>query len=420
MVNFVTTSLRALALAGAVTSLTVGHGWAQDTQSAEEIGAIQGQIKNSEARQSEIAAEIEAIRREADSLSARLVTIANGIQVRERAVISAEQRIAELNAEEGQISVDLAAKEDVLSELLAGLQRLESNPPPALVVEPGDILGALRGAMLLGTVVPELRQEATALADQLERLRTIRTATEIERRNIRENLDRLTVAQRELSELQLRKRALMEAAGQRLGAEKSRAESLAAKAKTLQQLALSLAAERERQAMEAAQNAEAAEKKRLQEAALLKPRTPFGDNRGRLDYPSQGQILRKFGDDDGFGGKTKGIYIATRVGAQVVTPADAHVEFAGPFRSYGELLILDTGDGYHLLLAGLGKISTGTGEFVRAGEPVGLMGASAAPGTLMGDRVQENRPVLYIEFRKGGETLDSSPWWIGGLAQARG
>jgi len=420
MVNFVKMSLRALALAGAVTGMTATQLLAQDANQSEEIGAIQRQIENSEARQSELSGEIESIGREAESLSARLVTIANGIQVRERAIISAEQRIADLNAEEGQISVDLAAKEDVLSELLAGLQRLERNPPPALVVEPGDILGALRGAMLLGTIVPELRQEATALADQLERLRTVRTATEMERRNIRDNLDRLTAAQQELTELQSRKKALMEAAGQRLSAEKSRADGLAAKAKTLQQLALSLAAERERQAKEAVENAQAAERKRLQEAALLKPRTPFGDNRGRLDYPSQGQILRKFGDEDGFGGKTKGIYIATRVGAQVVTPADAHVEFAGPFRSYGELLILDTGDGYHLLLAGMGKISTGTGEFVRAGEPVGLMGATAAPGTLMGDRVQENRPVLYIEFRKGGETVDSSPWWIGGLAQARG
>ncbi|MBL8907050.1 MAG: peptidoglycan DD-metalloendopeptidase family protein [Rhizobiales bacterium] len=416
MVKFVTSSLRALALAGAVTGMSATQNLAQDADQSEEIGAIQRQIENSEARQSEIASEIEAIGREAESLSDRLVTIANGIQVRERAIISAEQRIAELNAEEGRISVDLAAKEDVLSELLAGLQRLERNPPPALVVEPGDILGALRGAMLLGTVVPELRQEATALADQLERLRSIRNATEIERQNIRDNLARLTAAQRELSTLQSRKKALMEAAGQRLDAEKSRAESLAAKARTLQQLAQSLAAERERQAQEA----EAIEKKRLQEAALLKPRTPFGDNRGRLDYPSQGQILRKFGDEDGFGGKTKGIYIATREGAQVVTPADAHVEFAGPFRSYGELLILDAGDGYHLLLAGLGKVSIGTGEFVRAGEPVGLMGAAAAPGTLMGDRVQESRPVLYIEFRKGGETVDSSPWWIGGLAQARG
>ena len=420
MVNFVTTSLRAMALAGAVTTMTATCALAEDPANTEEIGAIQRQIENSQSRQTEIAGEIEEIGREAESISARLVAIANGIQVRERAIISAEQRIAELNAEEGKISVDLAAKEDVLSELLAGLQRLEHNPPPALVVEPGDILSALRGAMLLGTVVPELKQEATALADQLERLRSVRTATEVERRNIRDNLARLTLAQQELTGLQSRKKVLMEAAGQRLDAEKARAQNLAAKAKTLQQLAQSLAAEREREAKEAAQQAEDAEKKRLQEAALLKPRTPFGDNRGRLDYPSQGQILRKFGDQDGFGGKTKGIYIATRTGAQVVAPADAHVEFAGPFRSYGELLILDAGDGYHLLLAGLGKISIGTGEFVRAGEPVGLMGASAAPGTLVGDRVQENRPVLYIEFRKGGDTVDSSPWWIGGLAQARG
>ena len=65
--------------------------------------------------------------------------------------------------------------------------------------------------------------------------------------------------------------------------------------------------------------------------------------------------MRKFGDDDGFGGKTRGVFVATRAGAQVVTPADGHVEFAGPFRSYGQLLILNTGGGYHVLLAGLGK-----------------------------------------------------------------
>jgi len=389
---------------------------AEEPSQQEDIGTIQRQIENSENRQQEISTEIAAIQREAESVSSRLVTIANGIQVRERAIISAEQRLAELTAEEGKITVDLAAKEDILSELLAGLQRMERNPPPALVVEPRDILAALRGAMLLGTVVPELKQEATALAEQLERLRAVRTATESERRGIRENLARLTAAQAELSELQARKSALMEAAGQRLTIERQRAENLAAKAKTLQQLAEALVAEREKQQ----QAAETAEKKRLQEASLMRPRAPFGDNRGRLDYPSQGQIIRKYGVDDGFGGKTKGIFIATRVGAQVVTPADAHVEFAGPFRSYGELLILDAGDGYHLLLAGLGQISIGTGEFVRAGEPVGMMGAVAAPGTLMGDRVQENRPVLYIEFRKGGETVDSSSWWIGGLAQARG
>ena len=151
----------------------------------------------------------------------------------------------------------------------------------------------------------------------------------------------------------------------------------------MQQLAQSLAAERERKHRRHWPRTPTPTRSAARKRPSSSRAQPFGDNRGRLDYPSQGQIIRKFGDDDGFGGKTKGIFIATRVGAQVVTPADAHVEFAGPFRSYGELLILDTGDGYHLLLAGLGKVSIGTGEFVRAGEPVGLMGATAAPGTLM-------------------------------------
>jgi len=418
MVSPVIRSLGALLVSSALVGAGVWPVVAQEGREQENLGEIERQIQSSQGRQHEISAEIEAIAKEAESISARLIAIANGIQVRERAIISAEQRIADLNAEEVRITDDLASKEDVLSELLAGLQRLERNPPPALVVEPGDILSALRGAMLLGTVVPELRQEATLLAEQLDRLKTVRTATEVERQGISQNIARLTAAQTELSGLQQRKSALMAAASERLSAERVRAEELADKAKTLQQLAQSLAAERERRNQEALAEADA--QKRRQEASLLKPRTAFDDNRGRLDYPTQGQIVRKFGEADGFGGKAKGVFIATRAGAQVVTPADAHVEFAGPFRSYGELLILDTGDGYHLLLAGLGQVSIGTGEFVRAGEPVGLMGANAAPGTLSGDRLQETRPVLYIEFRKSGEAIDSSSWWIGGLAQARG
>jgi septal ring factor EnvC (AmiA/AmiB activator) len=418
MVSPVIRSLGVLLVSGALIGAGVWPARAQEGREQQNLGEIERLIQSSQGRQHEISAEIEAIAKEAESISARLIAIANGIQVRERAIISAEQRIAELAAEETRITADLAAKEDVLSELLAGLQRLERNPPPALVVEPGDILSALRGAMLLGTVVPELRQEATLLAEQLDRLKTVRTATEVEQQGIGENIARLTAAQTELSGLQQRKSALIAAASARLSAERVRAAQLAAKAKTLQQLAQSLAAERERKNQE--ELAEADAQKRRQEASLLKPRTAFDDNRGRLDYPTQGQIIRKFGEDDGFGGKAKGVFIATRSGAQVVTPADAHVEFAGPFRSYGELLILDTGDGYHLLLAGLGKVSIGTGEFVRAGEPVGLMGANAAPGNLSGDRLQETRPVLYIEFRKSGEAIDSSSWWIGGLAQARG
>mgnify|MGYP000597245452 FL=1 len=107
-------------------------------------------------------------------------------------------------------------------------------------------------------------------------------------------------------------------------------------------------------------------------------------------------------------------------GREVTTPADGKVEFAGPFRSYGQVVILNPGGGYRLLLAGMDKITASVGEFLRAGEPVGEMGSGPASVTLFGDVVPDGRPVLYIEFRDGTEAIDSGPWWIGGLKEASG
>jgi septal ring factor EnvC (AmiA/AmiB activator) len=114
------------------------------------------------------------------------------------------------------------------------------------------------------------------------------------------------------------------------------------------------------------------------------------------------------------------VALATRDGAQVTAPADGHVEFSGPFRSYGQVLILNVGGGYHVLLAGLGQVTAQTGEFLRAGEPVGQMASGPSSVTLLGDVVGDKRPVLYIEFRNSADAIDSTPWWIGGTQEARG
>jgi murein hydrolase activator len=116
----------------------------------------------------------------------------------------------------------------------------------------------------------------------------------------------------------------------------------------------------------------------------------------------------------------KGLAISTRAEAQVTAPADGQVEFAGPFRSYGQLLILNAGGGYHVLLAGMGGISAEMGQIVRAGEPVGTMGLGPTPVMVLGDKMQDGNPILYIEFRKNGEAVDSAPWWIGAVKEARG
>ncbi len=391
------------------------------TPQEQELGTVEQQLEFSRALQARIAAEVEAALAEQEEVAQRLVLIARDIQSREAAIAAAEARVLRLNKEAIVIRAGLAEKQDVIAELLAGLQRLEQNPPPALVVEPGDVLAALRGAMMFGTIVPELRGEAEELARQLAGLERIATIIAAEKQSIRQEIAGLESAQAQVRGLAERKRLLAAAGNGRLDLEKDRATELASKAKTLKQLIDGLAAERRRVEAEQAEKAAAEElEKRRQEAALRQPDIEFSQTRGRLDYPAQGHILKRFGDDDGLGGTVRGLAVATRDGAQVTAPAAGNVEFSGPFRSYGQLLILNAGGGYHILLAGMTDINAAIGDFVREGEPVGTMGEGPSPATLLGEQVQDGSPVLYIEFRKNGEAIDSAPWWIGGTREARG
>jgi len=416
------TSRSILLAFGAILALAAAEPRAEESGGEQqELNAVEQELQSSRATQEALAASIAKALKEKEEVSLRLVDISRRIQTQEAAINVGAEDVLKLNKEEILVLSELAERQDVISELLAGLQRLEQNPPPALVVEPDNVLGALRGAMLFGSVVPELKAEADKLAESLTRLDEIRAGIKARKGSIAANLARLATAQNELKDLIEAKRQLAAEGNARLAAERQKSSELAAKAKSLKQLIETLAAERQRAAEEADRQAKAEERERRRLEALAQtPRTVFAEARGRLAYPAQGQILKQFGDDDGLGGSVKGVVIATREQAQVTTPADGRVEFAGPFRSYGKVLILDAGGGYHLLLAGLAEISADTGEFLRAGEPVGTMGNGPSSVTLLGDLVQDKRPVLYIEFRNKGEAVDSAPWWIGGRQEAHG
>src|SRR5262245_1844771 len=122
-------------------------------QAADDLWTIEQQIDASKTLQEQMAAEREAILREQEALSHKLIALAEKIQSREAAILAAEERLAELGSEQLRIHSGLAARREEISRLLAGLQRIERNPPPALVVEPADVLSALRSAMMFGTIV---------------------------------------------------------------------------------------------------------------------------------------------------------------------------------------------------------------------------------------------------------------------------
>jgi len=360
----------------------------------------------SDERQKALEAEIAALDKDRATLAAALISTGERIGGLEAAVAAAERRLARAHEDEAAIRVSLAERKAVLAEILAALERIGRRPPPALLVSPGDARGAVRSALLLGSVLPEIRVEADALAADLAALARIEAEITAERTARAADLAMLGEERARLELLVEEKRRLRTASGEALAAEQRAAEALAAEAGTLEELIATL----ERRIASSRAAAEAARKAVAGRPAAaspdrLEPAIAFADAKGTLPLPVAGHIAGRFGEDDEAGGARQGVTIRTVPGGQVSAPADGWAVYAGPFRSYGEILILNMGGGYHVLLAGMDRIDVDLGQFVLAGEPVGAMAASGAGGT------SADGPMLYVEFRNRDSTIDPTPWW---------
>src|SRR3954469_11121448 len=170
----------------------------QDAPPSQDLDLVQKQLDASLSRQAEISAEIDEIGREQAALAQKAIELGETIQSREAALISGEDRLRVLEAEAVQLRSDLAGRRAGIAKLLAGLQLIERNPPPALAVEPRDVLAALRGAMMFGSVVPELKGEAEKLTRELARLDELKTRAAGEQTKLKDNLAKLTAARSEL------------------------------------------------------------------------------------------------------------------------------------------------------------------------------------------------------------------------------
>jgi septal ring factor EnvC (AmiA/AmiB activator) len=413
-----------------VTGLTAGAAGAaepEDSISAEarearqaELDAVTRDIALTEGRQEELRAEIAALDKDNTTLNETLVGTGRRVQALEAEVDRTEQRMRALSNNEAAIRASLAERRGVLAEVLAALQRMGHRPPPAILIQPEDALASVRSAILLGAVVPSLRGTADKLTADLKQLIALRT-------EIRRERDRLKADATALAEDRIRIRLLMEekrqqrtASAEALEEEKRRSEALADQATGLRDLIslmekeVAAAARAKLEAEKAAiANERGPDRERptsLGDAGRLSPSVAFSDARGLLPQPVNGRQIRGFGEEDELGAKVQGISLATRPHAQVNSPADGWVVYAGPFRSYGQLLIINAGGGYHVLLAGMERIDVQLGQFVLAGEPVAEMSTpqlASAGAEAMG----VTQPVLYIEFRKDGTSIDPAPWW---------
>jgi septal ring factor EnvC (AmiA/AmiB activator) len=385
-------------------------------QHDQELNAALARQRESVESQAKLRIEIEALAQDRRKFNQDLIGTAARVRDVEANIDATRARLVPLDEQEKLLRKSLNERRDVIVEVLAALQRIGRQPPPALIVRPEDALQAVRTAITLGAVLPEMRAQADSLAGDLAELVRVR-------QQILDESNRLSGDLHELGGEQLRLALLIDqrqkneaAAEQALNTERQRATVLARQVDSIKDLIAKLEAGLDpatRAAHDAAQSI-AKDATQPQLAALsdpgrLTPAVAFADMRGHMHLPVNGVPIRAFGGSDGIGGTQKGVSIAARPGAEITAPCDGWVVYAGPFRSYGQLLILNAGGGYHVLLAGMDRISVDLGQFVLTGEPVAMMGdaSQAAAAVTTGPK----QPVLYVEFRKDGTPIDPSPWW---------
>jgi murein hydrolase activator len=361
----------------------------------------------SEEQRAKLAGEVASLKQDEASLSAELIKAAKVEEALSLDISKQKEALIALEGETATIHASLIERSAVLAEVLAALQRLGLNPPPALLVTPQDALASVRSSVLLGAVVPAMRIETLALKADMERLVTLSTETKTATANLTTGLQRQIEDRARLDLLLEEKRRLGASSVEALAAEAGRAKTLQGNLSSLKALLGSIddkiadvekAANARRIALETARTLDPG-------TFTIGPSLSFASLKGQLPLPVTGKAVLKFGEKNTSGVTVNGDTIRTRSAAIVIAPADAVVAFAAPFRSYGQLVILDTGAGYKMVIGGLAKLGVNAGQTVLAGEPLGVMALKSE------NAASGNLPELYVELRKDGQAVDPASWW---------
>jgi septal ring factor EnvC (AmiA/AmiB activator) len=327
---------------------------------------VEARIKREREAQAALAKRTAAIREEIRGLNEKLVKGAAATQSRETNLTQQEAALRALEAKEKVAAADFKLRQKQLAETLGALQRLSLRPPVTLASRSDDANDAVRSALMLRGLVPELERRAERLKQELEAYAKLKEAVRARRGSVAEADSALVRERQALTVLIQQKEALLRETEEEQSATGVRLAALVQEAETLRDLLAKLRTDKGK--------SEAPRTAALTEPDKGKVRS-FAAARGKLVLPAVGALSSRFGSDEKFGELSKGIVIAARPGAQAVSPYDGQVVFAGPFRGYGRILIIEHRDGYHSLIVGLARIDAKVKQWVLAGEPIGTVGA---------------------------------------------
>jgi murein hydrolase activator len=393
-----------------------------EAPSNKQLDEIEREVREGRAHEAELAGKAAALAKEMAQLRDQMVKSARAVQDREGQLTRLEAELKGLRAKETDRNEALLRGRAQLAGTLAALERLALRPPEALVAYPGNADDTIRSALLLRRYVPLFQQRAVSLRKDLTEIAALRDDIARRRAVVERDTASLEQERGRLSALFAQKEALQRSTDEEKRDAAAHIKALTDQAKDLRDLMARVEAERrtraeaekkarleaDRRARAEAEKREAARKQETETAAAAGriPRTAkpeglrsFAAAQGHITLPASGRIVRQFADATETGAPSRGIVIETRPDAQIVAPYDGQVVFAGIFRGYGQILIIEHSGGYHTLLAGLSRIDVAQNQWLLAGEPVGVTGRS-----------EHGAPRLYMEIRLKGRPINPLPW----------
>jgi len=374
---------------GALLVLTAGPVAAENNR--DRLKEVERRIDRGRGRDAALTRQAGRLAGEMRAIRRRVVAVAHRLQLQEAAMMRVELRLAQLENNRRLDEAEYRRNERQFLRIIGALRRVQSNPPGVLAMHFSDAQDAIRSTVVLRSLIPQMRLRADQLRKKVIAYNQLRKQIKRRRIDIRAKSGELRKSRLEVASLLGKQNRLLNQTREEKTAVRRRLSRLTKRAKTLQDLMSNL--KRERVA--------AKPRRKVRAAALTRPARvrPFRRAKGRVASPVSGRIVQRFNTRDQYGIKISGMRIEARAGAQVVAPYDGQIVFAGPFRSYGHILIIKHSDGYHSLVAGLARIDVVNRQWVLAGEPVGIVGTKTKPGAR-----------LYLELRKNGRPINPQPW----------
>ncbi len=348
----------------------------------ENLTHVEKNIEYEKEKQQNLTKESKKLENNLKKIQKKLINISSEIRKNEENLTKTENSLKKLQAKEKEIVDRLKQDYSEIADTILLMQRMERTPPETIILRPGGPYQAAQSSIILQNILPIIKEHSDKLSSELDKLASIQKNLKNDRKNLEIQQKELVKKQKELKSLTSQKKNLLNRNKTAIRQTQIRLSKLSKKAKDMKDLIKKLQEE---------------EKAKRAKNILKNHKDYFANlitDSGEAILPASGVIKTSFGDEDEIGAKSKGITIKTRPGALVVAPMDGIVRYAGIFKNYGNIIIIEHANNYHSLISGLEKFETDTNQKIKSGEPVGYAINSS------------DNPIIYYELRYNGSPVN--------------